>query len=265
MSNSRKKKGHRTTPPPPRADQVPQKRAAKKQVEPFPLGIGAMMRAGFEGLKREPVALLLGALVPVLIMVPLAAMAGTALDDDRVAAGVTFSILAVVVGGMFSYPLCHYSLRAARDEVVDLAEPLRQWIRFVPMLVASFWFWAGFLLAFQFGPQLLALAAPAIVMGYAFFGFVVDDRHDQGGLKALGTSVRIGEGRRFALLALVCLYAAMGFVVYLLGFTVAISTGLTGAPATIAGSVVILPFIAFALVAWAELYDVLRKDLEDAW
>ncbi len=34
------------------------------------------------------------------------------------------------------------------------------------------------------GPQLLALAAPAFVMGYAFFGFVIDDRHDIGGLKA---------------------------------------------------------------------------------
>ena len=260
MSNRRKKKGHRTTPPPPRATP-----AKKKKVEPFPLGIGAMMQGGLEGLRREPVALLLGALVPVVVMVPLAALAGTAFDDDRVAAGVTFSIVALVLGGMFSFPLCHYALRTARQEPIDLGEPFRRWIRFVPMLVASFWFWAGFLLGFQMGPQLLALAAPAIVMGYAFFGFVIDDRHDLGGLKALGTSVRVGDGRRFALLAIVCLYAAVGFVVYLFGFTIAISAGLTGAPATIAGSVVVLPFLALALVSWAGLYYVLRKDLEDAW
>ena len=227
MSNRRKKKGHRTTPPPPRATP-----AKKKKVEPFPLGIGAMMQGGLEGLRREPVALLLGALVPVVVMVPLAALAGTAFDDDRVAAGVTFSILALVLGGMFSFPLCHYALRAARQEPIDLGEPFRRWIRFVPMLVASFWFWAGFLLGFQMGPQLLALAAPAIVMGYAFFGFVIDDRHDLGGLKALGTSVRVGDGRRFALLAIVCLYAAVGFVVYLLGFTIAISAGPTTVPIT---------------------------------
>lgn len=259
MSNKRKKKGARVTPA-----QRPAPRERTK-VEPFPLGIGAMMRLGIDGLRREPVALLLGALLPILVMVPFAALAGPALDDDRVAAGVAFSIVAVVAGGMFSFPLCHYALRSAREEALDLAEPFRQWIRFVPMLVASFWFWAGFLLAFQMGPQLLALAAPAIVMGYAFFGYVIDDRHDLGGLKALGTSVRVGDGRRFALLAIVCLYAALGFVVYLVGFTIAISFGLTGAPASIAGSVVILPFIAFALVSWAALYDVLRKDLEDAW
>lgn len=271
MSNKRKKRSHRTTPAPPPSER-PAKgsvsrpaRGEKKRVEPFPLGIGTMMRQGLEGLRREPVALTVGGVLPIVVMVPFAALAGVAFDDDRVAAGVAFSIVAVVIGGMFSFPQCHYALRTARGEAVDLVEPFREWIRFVPMLVGSFWFWAGFLLAFQMGPQLLALAGPAIVMGYAFFGFVIDDRYDMGGLKALGTSVRIGDGRRFALLAIVCLYAAVGFVVYLLGFTAAVSAGLTGAPATIAGAVVVVPFIAFALVSWAGLYDVLRKDLEDAW
>ena len=132
------------------------------------------------------------------------------------------------------------------------------------MLVASFWFWAGMLLAFQFR-ILGGLPAVAITMAYAFFGFVVDERHDQGGLKALGTSVRIGDGRRFALLALVCLYSVVGFVVFLLAASAAVGVGLTGAAASAVVAVMMTPFIAFTLVAWASLYDVLRRDLVDAW
>ena len=141
MSKNRRNGRGRETPPP---------KAEKKKVEPFPLGIGAMMRLGFEGLRREPVAMLVGALLPVLGTMPLLVPAAMAFDDDRVSAGVTFTMTALVLGGALAYPWCHYALRAAREEPLELAEPFREWIRFFPMLVASFWFWAGMLLAFQF-------------------------------------------------------------------------------------------------------------------
>ena len=255
MSKNRRNGRGRETPPP---------KAEKKKVEPFPLGIGVMMRLGFEGLRREPAAMLVGALLPVLGTMPLLVPAAMAFDDDRASAGVTFTMTALVLGGALAYPWCHYALRAAREEPLELAEPFREWIRFFPMLVASFWFWAGMLLAFQFR-ILGGLPAVAITMAYAFFGFVVDERHDQGGLKALGTSVRIGDGRRFALLALVCLYSVVGFVVFLLAASAAVGVGLTGAAASAVVAVMMTPFIAFTLVAWASLYDVLRRDLVDAW
>lgn len=256
MSKQRKKGGGRHTAPPPKP--------TKKQVEPFPLGIGTMMRNGLEGLRREPIAMLVGALLPVFGTMPLLVPAALAFDDDRAGAGITFTMAALVLGGALAYPWCHYALRAARAEPIELAEPFREWVRFMPMLVASFWFWAGMLLAFQFR-ILGGLPAVAITMAYAFFGFVVDERHDQGGLKALGTSVRIGDGRRFALLALVCLYSVVGFLVFLLAASAAVGVGLSGAIATMIVAVLMMPFIAFALVAWASLYDVLRMDLPDAW
>lgn len=261
MNNQRKRR-HRTTPPPP--DREASTKKSKKEIEAFPLRIGTMMRLGLEGLRRAPAALLLGALLPFVGTIPFQILAAGAFDDDRVPAAITFTLVAMVLGGALAYPWCHYALAAAREESPDLAAPFRDWVRFVPMLVASFWFWAGMLLAFQF--QILGgLPALAIVMAYAFFGFVVDDRHDQGGLKALGTSVRIGDGRRFALLALVCLYAAIGFVVFMVAAAVVVSIGLTGAPASVIVAILALPFIAFSLVSWAALYDVLRKDLPDAW
>ena len=263
MSNQRRRR-HRTTPPPPDADAATKRKREKKQIEAFPLRIPAMLRLGVDGLRREPTALLLGAVLPFVGTIPFQILAAVAFDDDRTPAAITFTLTAMVLGGALAYPWCHYALAAARQEPVDLAAPFRDWVRFVPMLVASFWFWAGMLLAFQF--QILGgLPALAIVMAYAFFGFVVDDRHDLGGLKALGTSVRIGDGRRFALLALAGLYAAIGVLVFMIAAAIVVSAGLTGAPASVVVAVLLLPLVAFSLVSWAALYDVLRKDLPDAW
>ena len=226
MSNKRKRKPHRTTPARPTAEQNKGKRQ-KKKVEPFPMRIGTMMRHGLDGIRREPVALLVGSLLPVIGTLPFQFPAAAAFDDGRTTAGITFTIVGMMVGGALAYPWCHYALRTAREETIDLAAPFRDWDRFVPMLVASFWFWAGMLLAFQF--QILGgLPALAIVMAYAFFGFVIDERHDQSGLKALGTSVRITEGRRFALLGIVCLYAFIWIFVVIVGVAIAGGLGLTG-------------------------------------
>ena len=243
MSKNRRNGRGRETPPP---------KAEKKKVEPFPLGIGAMMRLGFEGLRCEPVAMLVGR-PPVLGTMPLLVPAAMAFDDDRVSAGVTFTMTALVLGGALAYPWCHYALRAAREEPLELAEPFREWIRFFPMLVASFWFWAGMLLAFQF-----RILLPWRSRWPTFFGFVVDERHDQGGLKALGTSVTSGTdvGSLF--------WRWSVFTALLASSCSCWRRRLRSGWGHRKGSAVVPPFIV-TLVAWASLYDVLRRDLVDAW
>ncbi|MEM8707262.1 MAG: hypothetical protein AAGE98_12445 [Actinomycetota bacterium] len=249
-------------PPPPKIDDKPRVPGAPK-VEPFPLKPSQMIVDGIEGFRRAPLALMLGTFLPFLVSGPfvfagqsrIADAEEISLGSEEVVAGLAFNLIGMVLAGAASYPVCVYALRAARDEAVDLAEPFRDPGRFFAMFTASFWFWAGILLGLNF----FVLPAVFVFLFYVFFGFVLVDRPDLGGLKALGTSVRIGDKRRIALFALTALFGFLLFLCILpVGFGVNIATIALMYLLLLAGT-------AVSLVSWASLYDVLRKDLPDAW
>lgn len=253
MTSQRGKKKGEGTPPPPKAKR--RLDAGKPKVEPFPLRPLQMLINGIEGARRAPIAMAVGALLPFLVSAPFMFGGQSLIADDELATGLAVSLIGLVLGGAASYPWSVYALHAVRNEPVDLAEPFRTPGRFFAMFVGSFWFWAGIVLGLQF----FVIPAIAVFVFYAFFGFIIADRPDLGGLKALGTSVRIGDKRRIALMALCALF---GFLLFLC--IMPVGWGIN--PLTV-GAMYLLLLIGMAVtvVAWASLYDVLRKDLPDAW
>ena len=254
-------KGSRKQPPPPKPKRALD--AGKPAVEPFPLKPSQMIVNGIEGFRRAPVALMLGTLLPFLLSSPfvfvgqsrIADAEQISLGNSDVVSGLALNLVGLVLAGAAAYPACVYALRAARDEPIALGEPFADLGRFRAMFVGTFWFWAGILLGLNF----FVLPAIFVFVFYAFYGFVLVDRPDLGGLKALGTSVRIGDKRRIAMFALTALFGFLLFLCILpIGF--ALNAG------TIALMyVLLLAGTAVSLVSWASLYDTLRKDLPDAW
>lgn len=222
--------------------------------EPFPLTPIAMFKRGFEGFRREPVLLLAGGAITFSVLAVTQVPAQMLVNDGQNVLGITVHLLGAVIAGTVAYPWFSYALDAARGEPGSFSKPFREPGRFAAQFVCAFWFWAAVLL----GSRYLA-GIPSILAGvfYAFYGYVVVDRHDLGGLKALGTSVRIGDKRRVAIFAILALFAIFNFFAALpLGYGVN--------PASIAAAAVLLLIsTSITLVGGAALYDTLRVELPD--
>ncbi len=122
--------------------------------------------------------------------------------------------------------------------------------------MCAFWFWAAFFLGLRYLwgiPSLLAF------LFYGFYGYVVADRTARGGLRALGTSVRLGHKRRIALFAIPTLFCVFNFVAALpLGYGGGVNSF------TIALTLVaLLVTSSITMVSGAYLYDVLYSQLDE--
>ncbi len=176
-------------------------------------------------------------------------------EDERIFESLVVDLIGLILGGALAVPWYDYCLHAARGERIDLAAPFS--LRLIGyQAVASFWFWAGVLLGFRY---LLGLPSILVVLLYAFHGYVVaDDRskESRGGMRALGTSVRLTEGKRiglFAVMALLIIFNMFGALP--LGF----EQGVT--PVTIAGAAVGLTITtSITLVFGALIYDTFLKE-----
>jgi len=227
---------------------------SKQAVEPFPLQPTAMLKEGIDGFRRAPIPLLLGAAITIGI-----SAASWIPFRDRIQNDPGVPEFLLLFGGFLlastaAYVWYSYALDAARGIDVDLAKPFRHWERLPAQFVASFWFWAGFLI----GLPLMFVPALLVLVFYAFYGFVVVDRPDLGGLKALGTSVRLGDKRRIALFAIGVLAFLFNFFIPALAFM--IPTQAIAIPLWLA---LLLVTTSITMVGGAALYDVLKVDLPD--
>lgn len=222
---------------------------AEPRIKPFPIPISAMFRRGLRGYVANVVPLTLAAVATFGVLAVSVIPVWGESNEFRDRAVTTLGLIAATTAAL---PWFSYALNAARNEPVDVAAPFRDWTRFVDQLVCSFWFWAAFFLGFQYlrtlwGPILFFL----VVVLYAFFGFIVADGTVQGPLRALGTSVRLGEKRRIALFAIWVLF-------FLFNFAAAIPIGRGVNPVTVAITLITLAMTtSISMVAWACLYDTL--------
>ncbi|MCQ3814020.1 MAG: hypothetical protein KTU85_06345 [Acidimicrobiia bacterium] len=225
----------------------------ESNIKPFPLPIGTMFLRGLRGYTANFFPLTLAALATFAVYSVLGIPSVLARQSDNTIRYLTFNIAGSILGGTAAYPWFCYALNASRSEPIDLAAPFRDWSRFIDQLVCSLWFWAALILGLQY---LWGLPSLLVVVFYAFFGFVVADKATEGPLRALGTSVRLGDKRRIGILALVGMFLLFNLIGLLpVGFAVN--------PLTIAITVLTLSMTTnVTMVAWAALYDVLNDLLQ---
>ena len=222
--------------------------------EQFPLPISAMFRSGISGYFKNVVPLTSAAAVTIAVFGIFRFWAQAATDDDRVFQSIVFDLVGLVLAGTIALPWFAYALDAARDKPIDVGGPWRSGKQFAAQFVCAVFFWAAFLLGLRY---LAGIPSILAALFYGFYGYVVADRAAKGGLRALGTSVRLGTKRRVALFAILALFGAFNLLAAIpLGYAVSVLTVvLTLALLTVTASV--------TLVGWACLYDVLTERLDE--
>ena len=222
----------------------------------FPIGMTEVLSRGFKGYTANIIPLTIGAIVTMGVYAPFRWYGQQLFDDERFFRFMAVEVVGLVIAGTIAYPWYFYALDAARGKKSQLAEPFENPRRFAVQAVSSFWFWAGVLLGVRY---LLGLPSIVVLLLYAFHGYVIAAGKSKSGLLALGTSVRLGQGRRFGLLAI-------GVLLLILNFVGAVGAGFEqlDLPVRIG-----LAFIGLcvttsvSLVVGAVLFDVLWEEMGD--
>ena len=222
--------------------------------EQFPLRISAMFRSGVSGYVKNLVPLTVAAAVTIAVFGVFRFWAQIAIGDGKTLQSIAFDLVGLVLAGTVSLPWFAYALDAARGNPIDLAAPWRSGSQFAAQFVCAIFFWAAFLLGLRY---LAGIPSILAALFYGFYGYVVADRAAEGGLRALGTSVRLGTKRRVALFAILALFAIFNLLAAIpLGYGVsALTVVLTLAILTVTASI--------TLVGGACLYDALTERLDE--
>ncbi len=220
--------------------------------EQFPLRISALFRSGISGYVKNLVPLTAAAAVTIAVFGIFRFWAQIAIDDGKTLQSIALDLAGLVLAGTVSLPWFAYALDAARGKPIDLAAPWRSGGQFAAQLVCAIFFWAAFLLGLRY---LAGIPSIFAALFYGFYGYVVADRAAKGGLRALGTSVRLGTKRRVALFAILALFAIFNLLAAIpLGYGVsALTVVLTLALLTVTASI--------TLVGGACLYDAMKERL----
>lgn len=176
--------------------------------EPFPVRPGTLFKEGFSGYFRNVVPITAAALLTLVVFYVAVALPASQLrDDSRWVRGLALAG-GLILTGTTAYPWYSYALDAGDGIAVRWRRPFEKPELFLQQAVSSFWFWAGVALGFQY---LFATPAIFVVILYAFHGYLIADRRSESGMKALGTSVRLGEGSRIILFGLTALFGFFSF------------------------------------------------------
>lgn len=217
----------------------------------FGVGIGEAFGAGIRGYVRNVVPLSVAGAATLAVFLGFRFPAQAAADSGSLLRSLLLDLVGLVAAAVVAYPWFSYALDADRGVPIDIGKPFSNLSGFGTQAVASFWFWAAILfgLRYLYGiPSIIAL------LFYAFYGFVIADQQAQTGLRALGTSARLGEGRRVGLFAV----AALLVVFNMFG---AIAVGFGANPLTWALTFVgLLITTNVSLVIGARIYRVFRNE-----
>lgn len=233
-----------------------------EQVE-FGIRIPDIFKIGFSGYVKNIVPLTLAAAVTLAVYGLFRFQAQQFLDDGADFRALVLDLAGLVLAATIAYPWYAYALQAARGEKVDLRAPFSAPKRFPHQAMGSFFFFAGVLAGVRWGAGLFFLPAMMIAVLYAFYGYVVadtppDKKGQRGGFYALGTSVRLGENRRFGIFAIGLLFSVFNFFGAMFGL--ALEDPVAQYPVTIAGLIITT---SITLVSGAAIYDVLREKLDN--
>ena len=220
---------------------------------PFGIRIGELFSGGVRGYRANLGPLTAAAVVTMACFAVFRYPAQMALNDGRLATSAGLDLIGLFVGGTVAYPWFSYALDAASGVEIRVLEPFRHGRRFRAQAVGSLWFWAGVLLGFRY---LYGLPSIIVIVFYVLYGYVIADGDDRGGLRALGTSVRLGHGRRIGLFSLIALFG-------LFNMCGALPVGFAVNPFTVALTILGLIITTnVTMVAGAHMFYALGEQVE---
>lgn len=219
----------------------------------FGASFGSIFFSGVRGYFSNIIPLTLAGALTIGTYFAFRVPAQSAFVDDNIAGSLALDMAGLLLASILAFPWYCYALNAVDGEGIDVGFPFRKLGRFGPQIVASFWFWAAVLLGLRY---LLGIPSILAVLFYAFYGFAIADGAEDSGMRALGYSVRLGEGKRIGLAALAGVFLVFNiFGAIAVGYEVtALTIGLA-----IAGVVVTTNI---TLVAGARVYRQLQSGLK---
>ena len=221
----------------------------------FPIEPTEMFGIAFSDIKRQPVPVLVGA-VTTLGTYAIARLAAAYFESEGlVGVGIVTDLAGLITASVVALVWYRASLSISRGESAELLAMLPTPDLVRTQIIASFWFWAGVFLGARYLAGLLSIG---VVIFYGFYGYIVADRRQRSGLKALGESVRLGEGLRVGVFAVTALFLLLNLAPFIaLGFAVnnlTIGISLTGFVLT----------ATLSVSAGAVLYNKLCQRLDEA-
>ena len=250
----------------------PQKKPASNS-KGFGIGIGEAFLAGLRGYFSNAIIMTIAGL-PVLIV--FAVLSIPAVDfqgdlQDMVDSGEINSIsvldslkwvgllmMAAVPAGILSAPWFRYALDIVDQRDINIKTPLFDTQKLLHHALATFWLWAGI----GFGLRYLrGIPSVLVILLYAFYGYVIADGKDINGLKALGTSVRLGHGKKIGLFAIAGLFFIFNLV-GALGLGVGLEDGSPSLVGLILGVLGLSATASVTLISGAAIYRALEADLD---
>lgn len=249
----------------------------KKPKEEFGISIPDIFSSGLKGFSSNaPILMAAGA--PVFIIFGIASIPWRNFNTtltERVNEDLTSTLtiieqlqwvglllLAAFPAAVVSAPWFRYALDAADGEKIDIKAPLIDGQKLINHIFASFWFWAGITLGLRYYFLVPASTSVIVLLLYCFYGYVIASGREINGLKALGVSVRLGQGRRiglFAIAGLFFMFNLFGVVGLYIGLD--IETGTPSVLGIVLGLIGITVTASATLVSGATIYRVLEGKL----
>lgn len=252
-----------------------QGKPAQKQSAPgsFGISIGEVFLTGIKGYLPNAIIMTLAGL-PVLGLFAVLSRPFTNFQgdlQDRVNSGELTSIsvgngliwvgllmVAAIPAGIVAVPWFKYALDIVDEKDINLMAPLIDFPKLANHAFATFWFWAGIAFGLRY---LRGIPSILVILLYAFYAYIIADGKDINGLKALGTSVRLGQGKRIGLFAI----AGMFFVFNIfgaLGLAIGLEDGSPSLLGIVAGILGLSATASVTLISGAAIYRVLEGDLK---
>lgn len=211
----------------------------------FDVGLGSLLGIAVRGYVSHALSLSIAGAATLGTYLAFRLPAQVQLGQGNLFRSIAIDLLGLVAAGVVALPWYSYALDADRNRPTDLWAPFRRPSRFATQAVASVWFWAAVLFGLRY---LWGIPSIVALVFYAFHGYVIAGEETRSGLKALGRSALIGEGKRFGLFGVAVILGMVNLLAASpLGYGV---TPLT----SLAAFVAITMTASISLVAGAHLY-----------
>jgi hypothetical protein len=230
------------------------KKATKAKNKSFGMDLGDMFFGSIGGYFKSILPITLAGVLTICTLVVCLLSVQEILDGQQGYRATAVYVVAMTIVGTSALPWYFYALAIADGQKIPWTKPFQKPKLFVAQAVCSFWFWAAITLGFRY---LLGIPAILALVFYCFHGYLIADGATESGLNALGTSVRLGQGRRLGL-------AAIGGLFLIFNMFGIVSMGYEDAPLALTGPIAVLGLSvtgSITLIAGAKIYQLVEKEL----